>query len=212
MVAVLNTILLLIAVTFIIYETIGRLNHPVKINANSVIIVAATGIGVNAFTSWLFMKKQKHDLNIRSVFVHFIADALVSLGVVIAGIIIALTGIPWIDSLVSFAIIAIILYSTYDLLINTVNLSLDAVPENVNIEEVREFLENYSDVTNVHDLHIWALGTKVTALTVHLTTAVHTDVSFIISINHQLRERFSIEHTTIQVEFGGTVDRGKNNL
>ena len=125
------------------------------------------------------MKDKKKDLNIRSAFVHFVADALVSLGVVLAGIIITLTGIQWIDSVVSFAIIAVILYGSYKLLIDSVNLALDAVPDNIKIELVREYLAGLSEVTGVHDLHIWSLGTTDAALTVHLTTCVQTDVSFI---------------------------------
>ena len=211
LIALLNTILLLGAVAFIIYETVQRLNNPVKIDAKSVMIVAAIGIVVNAFTAWLFMKGEKHDLNIRSAFIHFVADALVSLGVVVAGVIIAFTGIQLIDSLVSFAIIAVILYSTYHLLIDSVNLALDAVPENINIEEVREYLANLPEVSGVHDLHIWALSTSEAAMTVHLATHNQTDVSFIRAIQDHLHERFRIEHATIQVEFGANiVDYEKN--
>lgn len=209
LIALLNTILLLVAVAFIIYETFDRLNKPMKIDANSVMIVAAIGIVVNAFTAWLFMKGKKNDLNIRSAFVHFVADALVSMGVVVAGVIMAFTGIQWIDSVVSFAIIAVILYSSYNLLIDSVNLALDAVPEYIKIEEVREYLANLSDVSGVHDLHIWALGTTDAALTVHLTTSVQTDINFITSIQKQLAVRFNIEHSTVQVEYG--VNRWENN-
>jgi cobalt-zinc-cadmium efflux system protein len=204
----LNTILLLVAVGFIIYETILRLHHPLKINTNSVVIVAAIGIAVNAFTAWLFMKGRERDLNIRSAFIHFVADALVSLGVVIAGILIALTGIQWIDSLVSFAIIAVILYGSYNLLIDSVNLALDAVPDNIKIEHVHDYLANLPEVTGVHDLHIWSLGTTDTALTVHLSTSQQTDVSFISSIQHSLHDQFEIEHSTIQIEYGGMEDCG----
>ena len=206
LIALLNTILLLIAVSFIIYETVERLNKPMEINADSVMIVAAIGIGVNGFTAWLFMKGKKNDINIRSAFVHFLADALVSFGVVVAGIIMTFTGIQWIDSLVSFAIIAVILYSSYNLLIDSVNLALDAVPENIKIELVRDYLTNLPEVTGVHDLHIWSLGTTDAALTVHLTTSVQTNVNFITRIQHQLHEQFNIEHSTIQVEYGGMVE------
>jgi len=209
LIALLNTVLLLVAVAFIVFETINRLNNPpMGINAKIIMIVATIGIVVNAFTAWLFMKGKKYDLNIRSAFIHFVADALVSSGVVIAGIIIALTGILWIDSLVSFAIIAVILYSAYNLLIDSVNLALDAVPENIKIEEVGQFLSTLSEVSGVHDLHIWALGTTDAALTVHLTTPEPTDLRFITSIQHQLQERFGIDHTTIQVEFGSSEDCG----
>lgn len=204
LIALLNTILLLTAVIFIIWETIERIGKPIEINSNSVIIVAAIGIAVNGFTAWLFAKGKKHDLNIRSAFIHFIADALVSLGVVIAGVIMAFTGIVWVDSLVSFVIIAVILYSSYHLLIDSVNLALDAVPENVSIEDVRKYLKSLPEVINIHDLHIWALSTTDAALTVHLTTNTQTDVSFITTIQHQLHEQFDIEHATIQVEFGNS--------
>lgn len=202
LIALLNTILLLAAVAFIVWETIQRLGKPLEINSNSVITVAAIGIAVNGFTAWLFMKGKKHDLNIRSAFVHFIADALVSLGVVVAGIIMAYTGIVWVDSLVSFAIIAVILYSSYHLLIDSVNLALDAVPENVNIEAVRDYLKSLPEVSDIHDLHIWALSTTDAALTVHLATNTQTDVAFITNIQHQLHQQFDIEHATIQVEYG----------
>jgi cobalt-zinc-cadmium efflux system protein len=202
LVALLNTILLLIAVGFIIYETFSRLREPLDINAGSVMLVASLGIVINGFTAWLFMKGKKNDLNIRSAFVHFVADALVSLGVVVAGILIALTGIQWIDSVVSFVIIAVILYGSYNLLIDSVNLALDAVPENIKIEHVHDYLAALPEVTGVHDLHIWSLGTTDAALTVHLTTSVQTTLNFITSIQHHLHEQFEIEHSTIQVEFG----------
>lgn len=208
LVALLNTILLLVAVGVILYETILRLNKPVPINAKNVMVVATIGIVVNAFTAWLFMKGKKNDLNIRSAFVHFVADALVSLGVVVAGFIMIFSGIQWIDALVSFAIIAVILYSSYNLLIDSVNLALDAVPENIRIELVRDYLAELPEVTGVHDLHIWSLGTTDTALTVHLTTSKPTDVSFISLIQHRLHEQFNIEHSTIQIEYGDMEECG----
>ena len=211
LIAILNTILLLAAVVFIVYETIERLIMPSKIDADSVMIVASIGIVINAFTAWLFLKRKNHDLNIRSAFVHFTADALVSLGVVVAGVIMAFTGIRWIDSLVSFTIVAVILYSSYHLLIDSVNLALDAVPENIDIEEIRKFLEKLPEVLGVHDLHIWALSTTDAALTVHLLTSEQTDVGFITSIQKKLHERFGIEHATIQVEFGSLEDCGIKN-
>jgi len=201
LVALLNTIILLLAVGFIVIGIINRLSKPIAINTTSVIYVAAAGVVVNGFTAWLFLKGKKHDLNIRSAFVHFIADALVSLGVVVAGFIMALTGIIWVDSVVSFAIISVILYSAYHLLIDSVNLGLDAVPKNINIEAVRDFLRGLPEVSNIHDLHIWALSTTDAALTVHLMTQTQTDVLFLTNIQRLLQEQFGIEHATIQVEF-----------
>lgn len=208
LVALLNTILLLAAVIFILYKTFLRRNDPSTVNTKNVIIVATIGICVNAFTAWLFMKEKKHDLNLQSVFVHFVADALVSFGVVTGGIIIALTGLQWIDSIVSFTIIVVILYVSYKVLIGSISLALDAVPENININEVLEFLQKLPEVSGVHDLHIWAPGTSDTALTVHLTTRKQTELVFITSIQQQLQERFNIGHATIQIEFGGTEECG----
>ena len=146
LIALLNTILLLVAVCFILYETVERLKKPTDINANSVMIVAALGIGVNAFTARLFMRGKKHDLNIRSAFLHFVADALVFLGVVVAGIIMAFTGTQWIDSLVSFAIILVILYSSYHLLIDSVNLALDVYEQ-----EEKLFYKDLSEIVILDD-------------------------------------------------------------
>jgi cobalt-zinc-cadmium efflux system protein len=208
LVALLNTIVLLVAVGVILYETVQRLRNPVEINVGGVMIVATIGIAVNAFTAWLFVKGKKDDINIRSAFIHFVADALVSFGVVVGGIIMIFTGIHWIDSFVSFAIIAVILYSSYNLLIDSVNLALDAVPENIKIEHVHEYFESLPEVAGVHDLHIWSLGTTDAALTVHLTTCVPTNVNFIGSIQRHLHEQFKIEHSTIQVEYGNMEDCG----
>jgi len=210
LVSLLNTIILLVAVAFIVYETVDRLRNPVKVNAVNMIIVAAAGIFVNGFTVWLFMKDQKHDLNIRSAFVHFIADTLVSFGVVVTGILVAVTGKSWFDPAVSFVIIAVILYSSYHLLIDSVNLALDAVPEHIDILGVKQYLESVPGVADVHDLHIWALSTTETALTVHLKTDALTDTSFITGIQQQLQERFGIGHATIQVEYGDQTGSGEN--
>ena len=202
LVALLNTMILIAAVTLISLETIRRLKNPVAVNSSSVVIVAGIGIIVNSITAWLFRKGQKQDLNIRSAFLHFVADTLVSFGVVVTGIVMALTKIYWFDSVVSFVILAIILYSVYGLVIDSVNMALDAVPENININEIKDFLLNLPEVSELHDLHIWAMSTTASALTVHLITRIQTDVSFINNIQEYLQKNFRIEHTTIQVEFG----------
>ncbi len=200
--ALLNTLILVVAVVFIAIETLNRLRHPVPVSSSVIIVVALVGILINGITAWLFKKGQKEDLNIRSAFLHFIADTVVSLGVVVTGVIISLTGIYWIDSVVSIAIIFVILYSTYRLMVDSVNLALDAVPENISIKDVRSFLEGLPEVADLHDLHIWAMSTTSAALTVHLTTKIPTDARFIYSIQSELRKKFNIEHSTIQVEFG----------
>jgi cobalt-zinc-cadmium efflux system protein len=184
------------------WETVRRIGKPQNIDSTTVMIIAGIGIIINGVTAWLFVKGKKQDLNIRSVFVHFVADTLVSSGVVLAGFIMAVTGITRIDSIVSFIIIAIILYISFKLLIDSVSLALDAVPENIDIEAVREYLNSLPEVKGIHDLHIWALSTNAAALTVHLETKLQTDVNFITKIKRRLNEKFNIEHTTIQVEYG----------
>ncbi len=202
--ALLNTLLLLVAVGVILWETIIRITKPVEINSKDVIIVASIGIVINGITAFLFRKGQKQDLNVRSAFFHFITDTVVSLGVVVTGVIIAFTRLYWIDSAVSIVILLIIIYSSYNLLTESVNLALDAVPENININDVRSFLTGLPEVSALHDLHIWALSTTDAALTVHLSTKVPTSVDFIIRIQENLKQKYSIGHTTIQVEYGDT--------
>jgi cation diffusion facilitator family transporter len=210
LVALFNTLFLLAAVIFIIIESVGRFKHPAEIESHIVIFTALAGLIINGITAWFFKKDQKRDLNIRSAFIHFIADALVSLGVVAAGIIMIFTGITWIDSIVSLLIVAVILYSSYKLLINSVNLALDAVPENIDINAVRKYLEEIPHVTGIHDLHIWALSTTDAAITVHLTTDIQTESDFISEIQNYLDNKFAIGHSTIQVEFGESPAGCKN--
>ena len=206
LIALLNTVLLLVAAVIIIIMNVNRLAKPGIVNAKNVMVVAAIGVGINAFTAYLFNKGRKLDLNIRSAFYHFIADTMVSAGVVISGVIIAFTQLLWIDSIVSLIIVLIILYIAYDLLMDTVNLALDAVPENIDIGEVRKYFLKLPEVNDIHDLHIWALSTTDAALTVHLSTNQLTDSAFISLIQKQLWERFNIDHATIQVEYGNPQD------
>ncbi|HOF19972.1 MAG TPA: cation diffusion facilitator family transporter [Bacteroidales bacterium] len=203
LVTILNTVLLFVAVGFLLWETVRRIGEKQVIDSKLVMIVAAAGIVINGFTAWLFVEGKKHDLNIKSAFLHFLADTLVSAGVVLAGLIMALTGINWIDSLMSFIIIAIILYNAYKLLIESVSLALDAVPENIDIREVSGYFSSLPEVIGIHDLHIWALSTNSAALTVHLETNIQTDAFFVHTIRKHLHEKFGIEHATIQVEYGG---------
>lgn len=202
LITILNTLLLLGAVGFLLWENIQRIGESQIIDSKTVMIIAAIGIVINGFTAWLFFDEKKRDLNIRSAFLHFMADALVSLGVVIAGLIMALTGITWIDSIMSFIIVGVILYNAYKLLIESVSLALDAVPENIDIKAIRMYLSNLPEVKGIHDLHIWAMSTSAAALTVHLETNIQTDVNFITEIQRYLNNKFGVEHSTIQVEYG----------
>jgi cobalt-zinc-cadmium efflux system protein len=202
LVTILNTVLLFVAVGFLLWETIRRIGETQTIDSQMVMVVAGIGIVINGFTAWLFVEGKKHDLNIKSAFLHFLADTLVSAGVVVAGLLMTLTGINRIDTVMSFIIIAIILYNAYKLLIESVSLALDAVPENIDIQEVSGYFSSLPEVTGIHDLHIWALSTSSAALTVHLETNTQTDAAFVHGIRKHLIDKFGIEHATIQVEFG----------
>ncbi|NLB26450.1 MAG: cation transporter [Bacteroidales bacterium] len=200
--AILNAFLLFAAVAAIAWDAFEKLQDPSPVAGGQVMIVAGIGVVVNSFTALLFLKGQKHDLNIRGAFLHMIADAAVSLGVVMAGLFINITGRFWIDPLMSFIIIAVVLYSAWGLFIDSVNLALDAVPKNIDIEEVREFIKLQPGVESLHDLHIWAISTTQSALTVHLVMPEGSSDNFISMMQEELKKRFNIGHTTFQIERG----------
>ena len=199
-VAILNTMLLMVTVVYIMLEAIKHFKTGAGVQGTAIIFVAGVGIVVNGFTAWLFMKDRHQDLNIKSAFLHFIADAFVSVGVVLAGIAIAFTKYYWIDPAVSLIVVCFILYSSYGLLRDSLNLALDAVPKNIDIEAVQHYLSDLSEVKSIHDLHVWALSTSETALTVHLVTHEVVDHFFVSNITHYIHNNFNIGHCTIQVE------------
>lgn len=200
LVSILNAILLFGAVTAIGWDAVEKLQNPQPVGGKQVMIVAGIGVVINTFTALLFMKGQKHDLNIRAAFLHMAADAAVSLGVVVSGLLILLTGKNWIDPVMSFIIIAVILWGTWQLFSDSVNLALDAVPKNIDVEKVRNFIAAKNGVENLHDLHIWAMSTTQIALTAHLVMPGGNDDRFITTLQNELKERFNIGHTTFQIE------------
>ncbi|MBN2355924.1 cation transporter, partial [candidate division KSB1 bacterium] len=201
--ALLNAVILLVAVGGIAWEAIRRFNEPTQVIGKTMIWVAAIGILINTVTALLFMKGKEKDLNIRGAFLHMAADAGVSAGVVVAGILILLTGIPWIDPVVSLLIATVILISTWGLLRDSLNLSLHAVPEGIDPKAVADYLEKLPGVVSVHDLHIWGMSTTETALTAHLVKPNPIDDDALIArANEELRQRFDIDHTTLQLERG----------
>lgn len=202
--AMINTLLLLVAVSYILFEAIVHFKSGAGVQSRSIILVAGAGIIVNGFTAWLFAKNKDQDLNIKSAFFHFIADTLISLGVVIAGIVILFTGYVWIDPMVSLIVAIFILYGSYGLLRDSVNLALDGVPGNIDINAVHCYLAGLNNVKSIHDLHVWGLSTSETALTVHLVTNEAVDNQFIPSITKHLHDNFHIGHCTIQVEESGS--------
>lgn len=199
LVSILNALILFGAIGGILYEVINHLQHAVPVAGKVMMIVALIGVGINTATALLFIKGQ-NDLNIKSAYLHMAADALVSLGVVIAGVIIMYTGLFWIDPVITFIIVIVILYGTWNLFSDSLNLALDAVPKNIDIDEVRDFLKSIGGVEDVHDLHIWAMSTTETALTVHLVVPEGAEDKFIFSVREQLKNKFNICHTTIQIE------------
>jgi cobalt-zinc-cadmium efflux system protein len=196
-----NAVLLLIATGAILLEAVQRLVDPATVAGGTVMIVALIGIAINGFSAWLFMSGSKGDINIRGAFQHMLADALVSVGVVIAAVLISLTGWNRIDPAMSIVIAVVIVIGTWGLLRQSVGMSLDAVPEGVDPGAVRRYLEALPGVAEVHDLHIWAMSTTETALTGHLVMpGSHPGDRFLRGTCEELQSRFRIGHATLQIE------------
>ncbi len=201
--ALFNAIFLLLVTGGIAWEAVQRFRAPSSVAGSLIIGVAAVGIAINTATALLFVSGRKNDLNIRGAFLHMAADALVSLGVVLAGIAILTTGWLWFDPVVSLIIVTVIVIGTWQLLLESVNLALDGVPTGIELVAVRTYLEQVSEVSEVHELHIWAISTTETALTVHLVmpTGCPND-GFLKQLCSELHDLFAIDHATIQVETG----------
>ncbi|GJD42333.1 Cadmium, cobalt and zinc/H(+)-K(+) antiporter [Methylobacterium cerastii] len=199
--ALFNAVFLLVAVGAIAWEAIQRFGEPAPVAGKTVMIVAAVGILVNGITAWLFASGAKGDINIKGAFLHMAADAAVSAGVVIAGLVILYTGWTWLDPVVSLAIVAVIVWSTWGLLRDSLTLSLAAVPPGIDPDAVRSHLEGLPGVAALHDLHVWAMSTTETCLTAHLLMpGGRPDDAFLMDAAAGIRERFGIGHTTLQVE------------
>ena len=200
-----NAVLLLIALGAIIWEAVHRFSQPAPVAGGTVIWVALLGIAVNGLTAFLFASGRKGDLNLRGAFQHMFADALVSAGVVVAGAAILFTGWNWLDPLVSLVLAAVILYGTWGLLRESLDLALDAVPEGIDLNEVRTFLGGQSGVAGVHDLHVWGMSTTETALTVHLVVPQGLPDEELQHLRRELHQQFGVEHATVQIEQGRVV-------
>jgi cobalt-zinc-cadmium efflux system protein len=199
--AMLNAVILLLAVGAIAWEAVKRLAHPAPVAGKTVIMVAAIGVIINTVTALLFRSGRKNDLNIRGAFLHMAADAAVSAGVVAAGVAILLSGWLWLDPALSLLIAAVILAGTWGLLRDSVNLALDAVPAGIDRGAVETYLQSLPGVSAVHDLHIWGLSTSEAALTAHLVKVLPGDDDALIAqASRELHERFKIAHTTLQWE------------
>ncbi len=205
--ALANAVLLLVAVGGITWEAIRRFGNPEEVAGKTVIVVAAVGVLINGLTAMLFFSGRKRDLNIKAAFLHMASDAAVSAGVVVAALLIILTGWHVIDPIASLLINIVIVWGTWALLRDSLAMALDIVPEGVDPVAVREFLAGQPGVTAVHDLHIWALSTMETALSAHLIKpGAETDDQMLSRISEELHHRFGIGHSTIQVERGDSAD------
>ena len=200
LISLLNAIILLVAVGVIIVESVRKFSHPEPIDGDIVSWTAGIGIIINGATAWLLMKDQKEDLNVRGAFLHMAADTLVSVGVVIAGIVISLTGWVMIDPIISLVIAILILVSTWTMLKETLKLSIDGVPEGIDIDKVKDTIENIPHVRSIHHLHVWAISTTLNAMTLHVLIDSH---DYEDQVKQQIRNcarEAGISHPTIEFE------------
>lgn len=198
-----NAVLLLVAVGAIVSEAVRRFSQPAEVAATPVMVVAAIGVVINTATALMFMRGRHDDLNVRGAFLHMAGDAAVSLAVVVGAVVIALTGVQWLDPALSLGIAVVIVLGTWGLLRESADLALDAAPKGIDVAKVRDWLAARPGVTDVHDLHVWAMSTTETALTAHLTrpdNAAPDD--FLHACCDGLHRRFNIGHVTLQVETG----------
>lgn len=200
LVSLLNAVILLVAVGLIIGESVSKLFHPQPVEGDAIAWVAGIGVVVNAVTAWLFMKDKDKDLNVKGAYLHMAADALVSVGVVISGLVIAQIGWYVLDPIIGLLIAIIIIISTWSLLRDSLRLSLDGVPMGTNIEKVERVIRSVSGVENVHHLHIWAISTTETALTAHVLIE---DTLRMEQIKQEIKRELldvGVQHATLEFE------------
>ena len=198
--ALAKAMLLLLACGAIAWEALGRIYAPPSVAGLTVSLVAGAGIVVNGVSAWLFMRGSKEDLNIRSAYLHMAADAAISLGVAVAGVVILYTGWLWLDPAVSLVIVAVIVLGTWNLLRESLQLALNAVPEQVDVAAVETYLRQLRGVTEVCDLHVWGLSTTENALTVQVVMpGGHPGDAFMQDIGDTLKKRYAIHHSTVQI-------------
>jgi cobalt-zinc-cadmium efflux system protein len=204
--ALANAVLLLVAVGVIVWEAVHRIGAPHTFATTPVMAIATVGIAINGFTAWLFMRGSRGnqiDLNVRGAYLHMVADAAVSAGVVLTALVVSTTAWYWLDPVVSIAIAVVIAWGTWGLLANSLRLSLDGVPAHIDAKAIEAFFTTQPEVTELHDLHIWALSTEAVALTAHVVCPKgHPGDAWLARVSEELHERFAIDHATIQIETG----------
>ena len=200
LISLLNSVILLIAVGVIVAESVGRMLHPAPVEGGIIVWTAGAGILINGFTAWLFMKNRRHDLNVRGAYLHMVADALVSVGVLVSGVVIAATGWTIVDPIVGLIVAAVIVVSAWSLTRDSLRLSLDGVPAGIDIAELERRMIAVEGVEAVHHLHVWAISTTENALTAHV---VLSDPCLLVRVKPQLREMLAaagIDHATLECE------------
>lgn len=201
--ALINALLLLFAIGGIFWESIGRWLNPVEVNGSTTAIVASIGIGINGLTAWLFVKDKDKDLNLKGAYLHMLADTLVSVGVVISGLIIWATNWYWMDTVMSWIIVVMILLSTWNLLKDSIRLSLDGVPKEIDTIKISKNIVAIEGVHSMHHTHIWALSTTENAMTTHIVITDACTFEDAVRIKYEIKhllEHESIQHVTLELE------------
>ena len=201
LVALVNGGILLFALGAVAYEAVIRISNPQTIEGGVVAAIAGVGIVINSISAFLFFRDKEKDLNVKGAYLHMASDAVISLGVVIAGIVIIYTGWFWLDSIVSLILVIVVVIGTWGLLKESLRLTLNGVPTDIDMGEVKNYFLSLRGVSEVHDLHIWAISTTETALTIHLVIPndILDDVIYK-NIRENLHHKFNIAHSTIQIE------------
>jgi cobalt-zinc-cadmium efflux system protein len=200
LVSLVNAVILIFAVIFMVMESIEKIMTPQAVNGAAVVWTAAVGVIINAATAWFFVRDKNKDINIKGAYLHMAADALVSVGVVISGIVIMTTGWSLIDPVIGLIIAAVIVFSTWSLLRESLNLSIDGVPSNINYEKIEQVIMSNTDIKEIHHLHIWALSTTENALTAHVVLSDMNKLESVkTSIKHLLHDA-GISHVTLEFE------------
>lgn len=200
LVSVANAVILLVAVALIMIESISKIIRPENVEGDWIIITAAIGVLINGFTTWLFNKDRKKDLNIKATYMHMLADTLVSVGVIISGVAIKFTGWNIIDPIIGLVIALIILHSTWDILRESIRLALDGTPEQFDIEDISSRMQSVEGVENVHHIHIWAISTTEYALTAHVVISSLNDLHAIKTRIKEVLDEAGIRHSTLEFE------------
>jgi len=203
LVSLINSVVLFVAIGGIIWESISRLHNSVEIQGTPISIVAAIGIVINAVSAFLFFKEKDNDLNVKGAYLHLMADAAVSLGVVISGVLISLFHIYWLDMVMSLIIVVVIFYSTWNLFKDSLSLTLDGVPKGIDFNEVISEIKEVEGVLDVHHLHVWAMSTTQNALTAHIIIPSNTTMEQQNQIKQQIKhelEHVNIQHATLEFE------------